>query len=122
MTGADRIERRYATIESEYKDEYFKEHETARFARATDPNLNDTAAWSKVVEYQSSRERERAKYENPGIAASLFYYLKKPMFGENRDVPTDEIGTQKEWDAKRAVLVPRNLQATRTEWSPSTWG
>ena len=47
---ADMIERRYATIESEYKDEYFKEHETARFARATDPSLNDTTAWSKVVE------------------------------------------------------------------------
>ena len=34
------------------------------------------------------------------------------MSGENRDAPTDEIGTQKEWDAKRAILVTRNLQAS----------
>ena len=34
------------------------------------------------------------------------------MFGENRDVPAEEIGVQKEWDAKRAVLVTRNLQAS----------
>ena len=107
---ADMIERRYALIESEYKDEYFKEHGTARFARATDPHLNDATAWSKVAEYQTGTRK--AKYENPGIAASLFYYVKKTMFGENQDVPTDEIGTQKEWDAKRAVLVTRNLQAS----------
>ena len=27
-------------------------------------------------------------------------------------MPTDEIGAQKEWDAKRAVLITRNLQAS----------
>ena len=63
-----------------------------------------------MVEYQTAARK--AKYENPGIAASFFYYLKKTiMFGENRDVPVDEMGEQKEWDAERAVLVTRNLQA-----------
>ena len=64
----------------------------------------------------------QAKYENPGIAASFFYCLKKTMFGENQDVPLEEMGEQKEWNAKRAVLVTRNLQAiegTRTEQLPS---
>ena len=64
----------------------------------------------------------KAKYENPGIAASFFYCPKKTMFGENQDVPLEEMGEQKEWNAKRAVLVTRNLQAiegTRTEQLPS---
>ena len=50
LTGDDRlrddmaeaIERRYAWIEGEYKEEYFKDHETGLFARATDPHLNES--------------------------------------------------------------------------------
>ena len=111
LTGDDRlrddmaetIERRYALIEGEYKEEYSKDHETSRFARATDPHLNESTPWEKVVEYQIAARK--VKYENFGIGASFFYYLKKTMFGENRDVPPEEMGQQKEWDAKRAVMV-----------------
>ena len=67
---ADMIERRYATIESEYKDEYFKEHETARFARATDPSLNDTTAWSKVVEYQREGRNTRIQELPPASSTT----------------------------------------------------
>ena len=55
---ADSTERRYALIEGEYKADYFKDHETARFAKATDPH--QSTSWEKVVEYQMSARR--AKY------------------------------------------------------------
>ena len=95
MTGDERlrndmveeIERRYALIEGEYKGEYFKEHETSRFARATNPNL--------IEDPMGEGGGVPDEGENPCIAASFFYCLKKSMFGENQDVPW------KKWASRR---------------------
>ena len=96
----EEIERRYALIEGEYKGEYFKEHETSRFARATNPNLiEDPMGEGGGVPHMA----RKAKYENPGIAASFFYCLKKTMFGEARRHST---GRERERDQAESPRGP----------------
>ena len=103
-------ELRDALIEGEYKGKYFKEDETGRFARATDPNLNDDTPWERVMECQIGARK--AKYDNPGIAASFFYYLCKRWASRRSGTPREQ----------RAVLVTRNLQAIEgTQQEPSSY-
>ena len=64
---------------------------------------------------------EKGEVRQPRHCCQLLLLLKKTMFGANQDVPLEEMGEQKEWDAKRA-LVTRNLQAIEgTLQEPSSY-